>query len=607
MCKFFFVFFIFLSQLFAAYEAQLSDFDKNFISSNEKLRFHHQLQNLYVQSIINEDEKSKTEILKRLVISSNTLNLDDSSYVAELKQSGLTTANIKNLQANNTAKNSNTKSSQNTSNKNENKTLFVLGVKTSEDGLELGLSANLDKEDLKIFELEEKTNFRYVIDFEAALDVGRKNFSWGDIDGSIAQFNPKTTRLVLHAKTKFKPEISFANKSLMISFKISQSSKITQEPKKEVQKQVQKANQKPLFVLKSSKENAGITLVLSDELEKDELKSFTMKAGGAFRQIFDFEATLEGGRKNFNFGKNSITLTQYTPKIVRVVLNSNKNFKPVLNFEDKKLYMGFENLSTKAQPKQNTSNPSQSQQVSVSKTENKAPARSFRASKTIVIDAGHGGKDAGALGAGGKLFEKTVVLNTALKLGNELKKRGYKVYYTRTKDTFINLRDRTKVANNKRANLFISIHANAAPNKNKAATMQGVETFFLSPARSERSREVAAQENQSDVEEMNYFGKQTTILHSLSRDKIIASNKLAIDVQKGMLSALRKKYKIIDGGVREAPFWVLVGAQDMPAILIEMGYITHPEEGKRLANNAFQESIADGIADGIDNYFYYNP
>ena len=225
--------------------------------------------------------------------------------------------------------------------------------------------------------------------------------------------------------------------------------------------------------------------------------------------------------------------------------------------------------------------------------------------KVIVIDAGHGGKDGGAIGYDGKLLEKDIVLSIALKTGDELRKMGYQVFYTRTKDRYINLRDRTKLANDKRANLFISIHANAAFNKSKAKTMQGVETFFLSTARSERSKEVAALENKADLEEANFFLKQN-FLSALSREKIIASNRLAIDIQKNILNSVRKKYKVVDGAVREAPFWVLVGAQDMPAVLIEVGYISHNDEGKRLSNKLYQELLAKGIALGVQNYFRNN-
>lgn len=134
--------------------------------------------------------------------------------------------------------------------------------------------------------------------------------------------------------------------------------------------------------------------------------------------------------------------------------------------------------------------------------------------------------------------------------------------------------------------------------------MKGLETFFLSPARSERSKNVAALENKSDIDEMNHFSKQT-YLNFLNREKIIASNKMALDVQQGMLSSLRTKYTITDGGVREAPFWVLVGAQ-MPSILIETGYITNPTDAQNMVNPTYQDLLVKGIAGGVDSYFYKN-
>lgn len=115
---------------------------------------------------------------------------------------------------------------------------------------------------------------------------------------------------------------------------------------------------------------------------------------------------------------------------------------------------------------------------------------------------------------------------------------------------------------------------------------------------------MAALENKSDMKEMDYFSKQT-FLNVFNREKIIAANKAALDVQQGMLNALRISYKVRDGGVREAPFWVLVGAQ-MPSILIEVGYITNPTEAMRMFNITYQTKIAKGIADGIDSYFMKN-
>ncbi|MFG5142549.1 N-acetylmuramoyl-L-alanine amidase, partial [Campylobacter lari] len=151
---------------------------------------------------------------------------------------------------------------------------------------------------------------------------------------------------------------------------------------------------------------------------------------------------------------------------VRVDLNSTSDFKTNLDLDDEELFIGFEKKAKKIPTK------------TTSKTAKTAIKKS---GKIIVIDPGHGGKDPGTLGDKG-VREKDVVLSVALKLGNELKKRGYKIYYTRSTDKFINLRDRTSMANEKMADLFISIHANAAPNKQRAKTLQGIETIYLSPA-----------------------------------------------------------------------------------------------------------------------------
>ncbi|MDE5591615.1 MAG: N-acetylmuramoyl-L-alanine amidase, partial [Helicobacter sp.] len=222
--------------------------------------------------------------------------------------------------------------------------------------------------------------------------------------------------------------------------------------------------------------------------------------------------------------------------------------------------------------------------------------------KVIVIDPGHGGKDCGAISIA-NVCEKEIVLKTAKYLDKELKDRGYKVYMTRSEDVFVGLRERTKFANSKNADLFISIHANAVLD-NKAKS-EGIESYFLSIARSERAKNVAALENKDNIEVMNYFSKQS-FLNTLNTQRIVASNRLAIDIQFGMLQSVRTKYNVLDGGVREGPFWVLVGAL-MPSVLLEIGYLTHPKEGYDLNQEAYQKSIAIGIADGIDGYFAKNP
>ncbi|GAA7314097.1 N-acetylmuramoyl-L-alanine amidase [Helicobacter pylori] len=223
--------------------------------------------------------------------------------------------------------------------------------------------------------------------------------------------------------------------------------------------------------------------------------------------------------------------------------------------------------------------------------------------KKIVLDAGHGGKDCGAMSAN-LVCEKDIVLEVVKFLHKELKKRGYSVLLTRDKDIYIDLVRRTELANRKSADLFISVHANSIP-KRSTSNAHGIETYFLSTARSERARKVAEQENKDDVNLMDYFSK-SLLLNSLNTQRLIVSNKLAIDVQYGMLQSIRKNYPdVVDGGVREGPFWVLAGAL-MPSILIEIGYNSHAIESKRIQSKPYQKILAKGIADGIDSFFSKN-
>ena len=223
--------------------------------------------------------------------------------------------------------------------------------------------------------------------------------------------------------------------------------------------------------------------------------------------------------------------------------------------------------------------------------------------KVIVIDTGHGGKDPGAIGYKG-YREKVIVLQIGTRLKDILKARGYKVYMTRYSDKFIKLSNRTKYANRKNADIFISIHANAVAKKN-ANKVCGLECYFLSKSRTTRAKKVAAKENSADLSDMNFYGKES-FLNTLSSHNIVASNKLAIDLQRGMLGTLKKSYSdVTDGGVREGPFWVLVGA-GMPSVLVEVGFVSNPKEAKRLVNNNYQKKLAQGLADGIERYFINN-
>ncbi|EAI3920949.1 N-acetylmuramoyl-L-alanine amidase [Campylobacter upsaliensis] len=612
---------------FGAFEKQIEEFDKNFIGSTNDLqvKLHQQLKSLYIQSVINDDEKTKVEVLKRLIISSNTLKLDDTSYAKELEESGIKKANIESLRRvvikdvkledkkltekpafENVKENSKKEVVKKEGLKRSDVTkkeekIYILNSKKLANGVELNLSANLSE--FKDFVLDEKGNYRHIIDFEAILEGGRKEFQFKNYNIILSQYNPKVVRIVLRAKEKISLNLKKEEKKVSILMtelkdvpKENQSIK-TQKVEKKPEKQennlkIQKSEKKSLYIVDVDKSENGVVLKFDEELDEEDFEISNTKDSKFYRQIVSFKGVLGGDRKSYTYGKNAITVTQYNPKVVRVVLSSAKEFGLYKDIDDKSLVLAFN------EPKNQSFSP-----VKISPSKNTLN-KNYKAGKIIVLDAGHGGKDSGALSKNKRLKEKDIVLSTTLKIGNELKKRGFKVYYTRTTDKFINLRDRTKIANDRKADLFLSIHANAAPNTSRAKSSEGLETFFLSPARSERSKKAAEKENQGDFEEMNYFSKQS-ILNFLNREKIVASNKLAIDIQKGVLAKTRTRYKVVDGGVREAPFWVLVGAS-MPAILLEIGYITHPSEGERIANKNFQDLLAKGIADGVENYFYHN-
>ena len=224
-----------------------------------------------------------------------------------------------------------------------------------------------------------------------------------------------------------------------------------------------------------------------------------------------------------------------------------------------------------------------------------------RRSYTIVVDAGHGGHDSGAIGAK-RYYEKSVVLQIAKRVEKHLKKKRFKVKMTRSSDHFVKLKNRTHFANRHKADIFVSIHANAIGDKRRFGKAYGVETYFLQTTRSARSKRIAALENSVVLDKSDFLSKNVILESVLSGPKIELSHKLAIDIQTRILRDVRRKYKgVKDGGVRPAPFWVLVGAQ-MPSVLVEVGYITNPIERRRIFNADYQDRIAKGIVEGISNY-----
>lgn len=216
----------------------------------------------------------------------------------------------------------------------------------------------------------------------------------------------------------------------------------------------------------------------------------------------------------------------------------------------------------------------------------------------IVIDAGHGGFQEGAMGARG-VAEKTLSLQIAQRLKDVLQKTlSAKVAVTRDRDALISLSERVELANRQKPDLFISIHANSMPTRRLRQRTEGIETFFLSAnASDEEARRTADRENcESSRAATTRSGDALAfILADLARSEAHSdSSRLAYAVHQKVIASTGATNR----GVRQAPFYVLMGVQ-APAILVEVGFISHPEEGKRLEEPQYQLALAEAISDGV--------
>jgi len=379
---------------------------------------------------------------------------------------------------------------------------------------------------------------------------------------------------------------------------------------------------------KTALKNGELRLQFNQSYNKRNIKITVLKH--PYRRVFDIPdarlASRKIGRNLHSSHCRSIRISQYKKSVVRIVIEVDKAYAceayrpmfsymsyciPLPKYKSKKGSHRVKKKSVsikKTKRKKNSIKKSVKVKPAVARKEKKTepyilptPVVSGSNKGTrIVIDAGHGGHDSGAIG--GSKQEKDLVLQIAKRVNRQLVKRGYRVYMTRTSDRFLKLTQRTKIADRKNAKVFISIHANSVP-KRKRNKIQGVETFFLQNTRDAKSQRIAARENKAVLKGAGSSLSKKVIIDSvLNGPKIVQSNKLAIDVQKRIMTNLRSQYRgVVDGGVRNAPFWVLVGAS-RPSILIEVGYISHPRERKRLFTANYQKLIAKGIAEGVENY-----
>ena len=289
---------------------------------------------------------------------------------------------------------------------------------------------------------------------------------------------------------------------------------------------------------------------------------------------------------------------QYSADSVRVVVDI-KSFKTYKVFSLKDPFRIVIDVWGRSDNKTSRQKPP----VRTSKNKGKLPAGALAKQlalgvSRIIIDPGHGGRDYGAPGYLKGVHEKDIVLQISRRLAKMIRKElKYEVYLTRNSDRFLTLEERTAIANTKNADLFISIHTNS----HKDRRAYGIETYFLNLATDDDAIRVAAMENATSTK--NISDLQTILSDLMQNAKINESSRLAGYIQSSMVRHLKnKRYsRIRDKGVKQAPFYVLLGAQ-MPAVLVETSFISNPRECKRLITPKYQDRLCEAIIKGIKTY-----
>jgi N-acetylmuramoyl-L-alanine amidase len=339
------------------------------------------------------------------------------------------------------------------------------------------------------------------------------------------------------------------------------------------------------------------------------------------RLFFDLKNTklAKGLRKSFEINYEfvkSVRIGQFSTDTARIVFDLQKqayNFK-VMNLEDPSrlvidIYIGGGKSRGKEDLRSETDidvlTPDEKSMNASRRLDSTPPDSGLMPKfikRTVVVDAGHGGHDPGAVGLSG-LYEKNVVLDIAIRVREIMKKEypSYNIILTREKDVFIPLPERAEIANRHNADLFVSIHANASSNR-KA---RGIETYLLNWTNDVEAMKVAARENAISLKKMKQMkGDLGVILASLEREnKRNESVNVAGYIQQSLVSSMGKKYRdVSDLGVKQALFYVLFGAR-MPSSLVEVSFISNPKEEKLLTTDSYRQSLARSIAEGIHKYF----
>lgn len=293
---------------------------------------------------------------------------------------------------------------------------------------------------------------------------------------------------------------------------------------------------------------------------------------------------------------SQIRIAQKTSSTVRIAVDLDltkvKQYRVYHLFDPFRVVIDIypDNPALQAEP-DNTSRPAQPTQSGYSM------ARQLGLGvQRVIIDPGHGGRDPGCIGKKG-VQEKAVVLDVCLRLKKLLESRkDLEVTLTRETDIFIPLENRTVIANQKQADLFISVHANANPNGGRA----GVETFYLNFSQDPAVIAIAARENATSTKNIS---EMKDIIEKIVRNsKILESRELAEITQKNLSEKLSKSYLQVNNlGVKGGPFWVLIGGE-MPSILVEISHLSNLKEEERLRSSPYRQQIALGIFEGVIEY-----
>jgi N-acetylmuramoyl-L-alanine amidase len=228
------------------------------------------------------------------------------------------------------------------------------------------------------------------------------------------------------------------------------------------------------------------------------------------------------------------------------------------------------------------------------------PRSSASTVKTIVIDAGHGGKDSGTIGQGGTR-EKDVTLKVSQLLRNLLSRwPNTRVLMTRERDVFVELEDRAKFANSSAADLFVSVHVNSHPQRG----IKGIEVYHFGEAQDQRALEVAARENGTPLNSTG-VGWEYLVADLLTTKKIEESLELAWSTKEAIVSHVNSRYQTVDHGVKTAPFYVL-RFTSMPSVLAEIAFMSNPAEEQMMRMEPFLTRVAEGIAEGIKMFLNTN-